>query len=147
MLQAEVSVRDFCPSLELTGQSGGTGVFQQEQEVKPSWEFAVVGDPSTPLPAPAQLHPAPHHLPRSSWLARFPFRTRQALGRKTKPNPAAGLFTQTPGGLLDTDLGCEKSGGRGGAAEEPTHLGAAQPRGSSFTRWPERTLISFGDKT
>ena len=39
--------------------------------------------------APGQPRPTPHRLPWLSRLARLPFCTCQALGRKTKLNPAS----------------------------------------------------------
>lgn len=59
-------------------------------------DAAPVGPPrSQEIPAshglcqeePVWLHPTPHHLPWFSRLAQLPFRTHQALGRKTKINP------------------------------------------------------------
>lgn len=60
-------------------------MFQREQEMPQP------GDPHHPTAYAGENQygsvPIPHRLSRFSWLARLPFRTRQALGRKTKIHP------------------------------------------------------------
>jgi len=102
--------------------------------------------------APGRPRPTPHRLPWLSRLARIPFCTCQALGRKTKLNPASKkklqCYSPKPrAGCWNCADWAARTAVAAGQAEEPTHLGATQPRGSSFARWPERTLGSFGDKT
>lgn len=116
--------------------------------------FTHPGDPSIPQPRSGRTPTAPSHS--SPFVPVFPAcpapllhppgpKKENELQAKSKPlgyppNAQAGC-------QRDTDVGGWKSWSRERGREEPAHLGAAQPGGSSFSRWPKSPLSSFGDKT